>query len=38
LDVVDISAEIVIADDETKMAGWTLLSPPTREDDKKRYI
>ncbi|KAI8890538.1 hypothetical protein K501DRAFT_67674 [Backusella circina FSU 941] len=35
-DAVDISAEIVIADDETKIAGWTLLSPPTREDGKKR--
>ena len=24
---VDISSEIVIADDETRLAGWTLLSP-----------
>lgn len=25
--IVEISSEIVIADDETKIGGWTLLSP-----------
>lgn len=34
--VVDISSEIVIADDETRIAGWTLLSPTPNESEKKR--
>ncbi|KAI8085318.1 SacI homology domain-containing protein [Thamnidium elegans] len=35
-DAIEISSEIVIADDETKINGWTLLSPT--ESTKKRLM
>lgn len=33
---VGISSEIVVADDETLIGGWTLLSPTTEESGKQR--
>lgn len=35
--LVEISSEIVIADDEHRINGWTLLSPAT-ENKKQRYM
>ncbi|KAI7895964.1 SacI homology domain-containing protein [Mucor mucedo] len=35
-DAIEISSEIVIADDETKIAGWTLLSPTQDNTNSKK--
>ncbi|CEP16863.1 hypothetical protein [Parasitella parasitica] len=35
-DAIDISKEIVVADDETLIKGWTLLSPVSEESGKQR--